>query len=54
MTIRTSVLLACVGIFAVWGAALSADEMTLTGTVARWVTRGAASNTRSATRWPAP
>ena len=33
MTIRTSVLLACVGIFAVWGAALSADEMTLTGTV---------------------
>ena len=33
MTIRTSVLLALVGVFAVGGAALSADEMTLTGTV---------------------
>ncbi len=33
MTIRTSVLLALVGVFAVGGAALRADEMTLTGTV---------------------
>ena len=33
MTIRTSVLLTLVGVFAVGGAALSADEMTLTGTV---------------------
>ena len=33
MTIRTSVLLTFVGVFAVGGAALRADEMTLTGTV---------------------
>ena len=33
MTIRTSVLVALVGVFAVGGAALSADDMTLTGTV---------------------
>ena len=33
MTIRTSVLVTLVGVFAVGGAALSADEMTLTGTV---------------------
>ncbi len=33
MTIRTSVLLALVGVFVVGGVALRADEMTLTGTV---------------------